>query len=216
MEKIVKGLLKFQEDVYPTYEDDFRRLGTRQNPDALLVTCADSRIDPALITQTNPGELFICRNAGNIVPSHGEVTGGVSATIEYAVAALKVKDIIVCGHSDCGAMKGVLYPDLVESMPDVKSWLRQADAVRRILQENCRHLEGPALLRAAIEENVIVQLDHLRTHPSVAARLRRGDLRLHGWVYEIETGHVTAWEEGQQRFLPLRDVVMPAAVLAHS
>jgi carbonic anhydrase len=212
MEKIVRGLIKFQDDVFPAHKADFHRLGTSQNPEALLVTCADSRIDPALITQTKPGDLFICRNAGNIVPSHGDVNGGVSATIEYAVAALKVKDIILCGHSDCGAMKGVLYPDLLETMPNVKSWLRHADAVRHMLQENYRHLEGPALLRAAIEENVIAQLENLRTHPAVAARVRKGDLKLHGWVYEIETGHVTAWDEEQQRFVPLRDVFMPAAV----
>ena len=211
MEKIVKGLLRFQEDVFPAHQDDFRRLGTGQNPDALLVTCADSRIDPALLTQTKPGELFICRNAGNIIPSHGDVNGGVSATIEYAVMALNVKDIIVCGHSDCGAMKGVLYPDLVARMPNVARWLHHAEAVRHILEENYADLDGPALLRAAIEENVVVQLENLRTHPSVAARLRKGDLRLHGWVYEIETGHVTAWDSEQRRFVALRDVVAPAA-----
>jgi carbonic anhydrase len=209
MEKIVKGLIKFQDDVFPAHEDDFRRLATKQNPDALLITCADSRIDPSLITQTKPGDLFICRNAGNIVPSHGDINGGVSATIEYAVAALKVTNIIVCGHSDCGAMKGVLYPDLLDNLPNVKSWLRYSDAVQHILRENYGHLEGPALLRAAIEENVLVQIENLQTHPSVAARLRKGDLKIHGWVYEIETGHVTAWDPEQQRFVGLRDVFMP-------
>ena len=213
MEKIVKGLFRFQEDVFPEHEDDFRRLSTSQNPDALLVTCSDSRIDPALITQTKPGDLFICRNAGNIVPSHGDVNGGVSATIEYAVAALRVKDIIICGHSDCGAMKGVLYADLLQNLPNVKAWLRHSDAVRHILRENYSELKGPALLRAAIEENVIAQIENLQTHPSVAARLRKGDLKIHGWVYEIETGHVTAWDSEQQRFVALRDVFEPAAAI---
>lgn len=204
MERIVRGLLRFQEEVFPEREDDFRRLGTSQAPEALLITCADSRIDPALLTQTRPGELFICRNAGNIVPSHGDINGGVSATIEYAVVALKVKDVIVCGHSDCGAMKGVLYPELLEEMPNVAGWLHHADAVRRILRENYAGLSGPALLRAAIAENVLAQLSNLRTHPSVAARLRRGDLRVHGWVYEIATGQVSSWDEEKQEFVGLR------------
>ena len=211
MEKIVKGLRRFQEDVFPEREDDFRRLGSGQNPDVLLVTCSDSRIDPALLMQTKPGELFICRNAGNIIPSHGDVNGGVSATIEYAVMALNVKYIIVCGHSDCGAIKGVLYPELVARMPNVARWLHHADAAAHILRENYAHLEGPALFRAAIEENVLAQLENLETHPCVASRLRKGDLQIHGWVYEIETGHVTEWDPGQKRFVALRDVPVPKA-----
>jgi carbonic anhydrase len=210
MDKIVKGLFEFQDRVFPAHQQEFRRLGIGQNPEALLITCSDSRIDPALLTQTKPGELFICRNAGNIVPGHSDVNGGVTATIEYAVMALKVKDVIVCGHSDCGAMKGVLYPDLLNDMPSVASWLRHADAVRQILKENHPDLSGPELLRAAIEENVVVQLQNLRTHPSIAARLRRGELRLHGWVYEIETGHVTAWDANENKFVPMRDVVAGA------
>lgn len=211
MEKIVKGLFRFQEDVFPEHEDDFRRLSTGQNPDVLLVTCSDSRIDPALIMQAKPGELFICRNVGNIIPSHGDINGGVSATIEYAVMALGVKNIIICGHSDCGAMKGVIYPQLVAKLPNVARWLHYADAVGNILEANYAHLDGPALLRAAIEENIVVQLDNLETHPSVAARLRKGDLRLHGWVYDIETGNVTAWDAQQKRFVALRDVFVPTA-----
>lgn len=212
MEKIVKGLFQFQNSVFPEHEEDFKRLAAKQAPEALLVTCADSRIVPTLLTQTKPGELFICRNAGNIVPSHGDVNGGVSATIEYAVMALNVKDIIVCGHSDCGAMKGVLYPELVEQMPNVKAWLRHADVVRQVMRENYSHLQGPELLRAAIEENVVAQIGNLHTHPSVAARLRRGDLRIHGWVYEIETGNVSAWDAETRSFRPLREVVPQEAL----
>ena len=206
MERIVKGLFQFQKSVFPEHEDDFKRLAAKQAPEALLVTCADSRIVPTLITQTKPGELFICRNAGNIVPSHGDVNGGVSATIEYAVMALNVKDIIVCGHSDCGAMKGVLYPELVSEMPNVKAWLRHADVVRQIMRENYPHLKGNDLLRAAIQENVVAQIGNLHTHPSVAARLRRGDLRIHGWVYDIETGDVASWDADSAEFKPLRAV----------
>jgi carbonic anhydrase len=206
MEKFVKGLKQFQKNVFPAHKESFRRLASEQNPDALLVTCADSRIDPALLMQSNPGDLFICRNVGNIIPSHGEVTGGVSATIEYAVTGLGVKDIIICGHSDCGAMKGILYPNLVAKMPSVSSWLKNADAVRSVIEHNYPHLEGKALLRAAIEENIVTQLDNLRTHPSVAARLRKGDLRIHGWIYEIETGHVSEWSPDARVFQGLREL----------
>ena len=206
MEKIVKGLFQFQDAVFPEHQDDFKRLAATQAPEVLLVTCADSRIVPTLITQTKPGELFICRNAGNIVPSHGDVNGGVSATIEYAVMALNVKDIIVCGHSDCGAMKGILYPELVEQMPNVKAWLRHGDVVRQIMRENYPHLHGEELLRAAIEENVVAQIGNLHTHPSVAARLRRGDLRIHGWVYDIASGSVRSWDPESRKFSPLREV----------
>jgi len=205
MKRIVKGLFKFQREVYPQRSDDFRRLASGQSPEVLFITCADSRIVPNLITQTEPGELFICRNAGNIVPSHGDINGGVSATIEYAVMALGVRDIVVCGHTDCGAMKGILKPELVASMPNVASWLRHADAARQVIAENYKGVSGDQLLRAAIEENVIAQLENLKTHPSVAARLRRGEIALHGWVYDIEHGAVTAYSPHENMFIPLKE-----------
>ena len=162
--------------------------------------------DPGLITQTKPGELFICRTVGNIVPAWGETTGGVSATIEYAVLVLGVKDVIVCGHSDCGAMKGVLYPQSVAKLKAVSSWLSYGDRARMIVQESYSHLEGEMLLRVLTEQNVITQLDNLRTHPSVAARLEQGLLNLHGWMYDIRSGNVSASPFNHRRFVPLRTV----------
>jgi carbonic anhydrase len=208
MKKIMKGLFQFQREVYPARTSEFKRLASGQSPEVLFITCADSRVVPALITQTNPGDLFICRNAGNIVPSYGDVNGGVSATIEYAVMALKVRDIVVCGHSDCGAMKGILHPELVASMPNVAAWLRHADSARQVIAENYSHLQGADLLKAAIEENVLAQLENLKTHPSVAARLRKGELALHGWVYDIERGEVTAYAPGANRFVPLAETAL--------
>jgi carbonic anhydrase len=206
MKKIVDGLFTFQREVFPRRMTEFQRLASGQSPEVLFITCSDSRIVPDLLTQTNPGDLFICRNAGNIVPSHGDVNGGVSATIEYAVMALGVRDIVVCGHTDCGAMKAVLDPSLVGSMPNVASWLRHADAARQVVAENYKHLTGKELLEAAIQENVLAQIDNLKTHPSVAARLRRGDLKLHGWVYDIGRGAVSAWSAEQGRFVSLEDL----------
>src|SRR3954471_16490906 len=126
MEKILEGLAHFQKTVYPEHRALFDKLALGQRPQALFITCADSRIDPCLLTQTKPGELFICRVIGNIVPPYPDAIGGVSATIEYAVGVLGVADVIVCGHTDCGVMKGVLNPQAVAALPSVSAWLKYA------------------------------------------------------------------------------------------
>jgi carbonic anhydrase len=154
-------------------------------------------------TRSQPGDLFILRNAGNIVPPHGAASGGEAATIEFAVAGLGVKDIIICGHSHCGAMKGLLQPETVASLPAVASWLSHAETTRRIVRDNYGHLENDRLVTATVEENVLVQVEHLRTLPAVASRLVRGDLHLHGWVYKIETGEVFAYDTTNGQFVPL-------------
>jgi carbonic anhydrase len=203
MQKLVRGVHTFQKHVFGTRRDLFERLAVGQRPMALFITCSDSRIDPNLITQTEPGELFILRNAGNIVPPHGSGTNGEAATIEFAVVALGIRDVIVCGHSGCGAMQALLAPGDVETMPAVRAWLGYADSTRRIIGENYASLEGPARVAAAVEENVLVQLENVRTHPSVAAALAEGRLRLHGWVYKIETGEVFAFHPESGQFRPL-------------
>ncbi|HYP05849.1 MAG TPA: carbonic anhydrase, partial [Bryobacteraceae bacterium] len=194
MQRLIQGIHQFQEDGFRPLQTLFEELAKGQNPETLFITCSDSRIDPSLLTRARPGDLFILRNAGNIIPPHGAVRGGEAATIEFAVAALNVKDIIVCGHSHCGAMKGLLEPDSLQTLPAVADWLAHAETTRRIIQENYSHLEGKALLTATIEENVLVQLENLRTLPSVAAALVKGRVRLHGWVYKIETGEVFAFD----------------------
>ncbi len=203
MQKLIQGLHHFQTSIFSSQKELFERLAHGQSPEALFITCSDSRINPNLITQTQPGDLFILRNAGNIVPPHGAANGGEGATIEYAVAALKVRDIIVCGHSHCGAMNGLLNLDSLDSLPSVRQWLSHAEATRRIVKQNYQHLCDGPLLTATIEENVLVQLENLRTHPAVAAALARGELNLHGWVYKIETGEVFAYDPEQEQFVPL-------------
>jgi carbonic anhydrase len=199
MRALIEGFKKFRSEVFEEKRDLFKRLSHGQNPEALFITCSDSRIDPNLLTQTQPGELFILRNAGNIVPSYGTL-GGSTATIEYAVSALRVKHIIVCGHTDCSVMKAILTPEQFEHLPAVKTWLLQAETTRRIVKENFSHLNGSELLITTIQENVRLQLIHLATHPGVAARLRRNDLELHGWVYSIATGEVWAYDFSKDRF----------------
>jgi carbonic anhydrase len=203
MQRLLDGVSRFQREVFPRQKDLFEGLAEHQNPEALFITCADSRVVPDLITQSNPGDLFICRNAGNMVPPYGEVQGGVSATIEYAVCVLNVRQIIVCGHTDCGAMKGILHPESLAEMPTVKSWLSHGELARRIVKENYPDLCGEEKLHALTGENVVAQLDHLRTHPSVAVRIARGELQLHAWVYHIRSGEVQAWDAEQCRYVPL-------------
>jgi len=177
------------------------------------VTCSDSRIDPNLVTQTDPGELFIARNAGNIVPPHHPAPGGEEATIEFAVTGLGIRDLIVCGHTRCGAMKGLLDPAGLADMPAVRHWLTHADATRRIIREKYGHLADLPLLTAAAQENVLVQLEHLRTHPAVATGLAKGELKLHGWMYKIETGEVFAFDPTAGQFAPVDDRA-PSAIPA--
>ena len=204
MEKLIRGVHKFQAAVFDSKRELFESLAEGQTPRALFITCSDSRIDPSLITQTEPGELFVLRNAGNIVPSHGPNPGGEVATIEYAVSVLEVRTIIVCGHSHCGAMAALMNPSTTEALPSVAGWLEHARGAREIMLQDYRHLEGSSLLTATIRENVLVQLEHLRTLPSVAARLRSEQLRLHGWVYKFETGEVLEFDPKHNAFVPLK------------
>jgi len=194
MDRIVRGLLDFQKNVYPERRDLFRFLADTQSPRILFFTCSDSRIDPNLVTGSSPGDLFICRNAGNIIPPHSNETGGMTASIEYAVAVLNVRHIIVCGHTDCGAIKGALDISALKGLPHVKEWLSHCRSAMEIIRE--RHdIPGdealkPEYLNEAIEENVLQQVQHLRTHPVVAAKLATGKIEIHGWVYDIKSGNI--------------------------
>jgi carbonic anhydrase len=202
VEKIISGIAKFQKDAFKSHETLFSELATGQSPEALFITCADSRIDPNLVTQSEPGRLFICRNAGNIVPPHTKIAGGVTASIEYAVAVLEVKNIIICGHTDCGAMKGALNLEGLKDLPHVHDWLDNCRAAVDIVKATSPEDE----LTAVTEHNVLMQLQHLRTHPAVASRLATGKITLHGWVYNIEDGGVTCYDESQKRYVPFQDL----------
>ena len=204
MDHVISGVAKFQKEVYPNKKATFQKLATGQNPEVLFITCSDSRIDPNLVTQTDPGELFICRNAGNVVPPHSNQTGGMTASIEFAVAALGVSHIVICGHTDCGAMKGAINPAGLDSLPHVKEWLGHCRAATDVVKERCGH-DALSLddLEAVTKENVVQQIQHLRTHPAVAAKIATGQVKLHGWVYNIGSGEVLCYNDDNGEFVAM-------------
>jgi carbonic anhydrase len=206
--RLLEGVKLFRRSAFPAQKQLFERLATGQSPDTLFITCADSRVSPELITQSAPGNLFVCRNIGNIVPAYGEMMGGVSAVVEYACVALGVSDVVVCGHSDCGAMKGLLHPEKhgLEKMPTVSSWLRNAEAARSVIAVTKPDLQGEPQVEALVEQNVRLQLAHLRTHPSVAAGVADGKLTLRGWVYDIKSGQVSEFDRNEQNLVPISSI----------
>ncbi len=204
MERIIDGVLKFQRDVYPSQKALFQQLSNMQRPQALFIGCADSRVVPELFMQQGPGDLFVVRNAGNIVPPFAVAPGGVSASIEYAVAVLGVPDIIVCGHSGCGAMTAILRGgEQLEALPAVAKWLHFSDAAKQIVAKRNKGDDDEVKLSALICENVLTQLDHLLTHPAVAAAVKAKEVRLHGWVFDIATGRVMTYDVKSGEFIPL-------------
>lgn len=201
MKKLIEGLHHFQQSVFGTQQELFERLSQGQSPETLFITCSDSRINPNLLTQTQPGDLFILRNAGNLIPPYSPTPGGEAATIEFAVKGLKVKDIIICGHSHCGAMDGLLHPEKTQDFPALSRWLEHAEGTRRVVTELYSPQTLDDLLNIAIQENVLAQMENLRTHPSVAVALAAGQVRIHGWVYKIETGEIFGYQPERRQFI---------------
>ena len=195
MKRLIRGLGEFKTNYFSTHLELFEQLAHGQKPRFLFITCSDSRIDPNLITQTEVGELFVIRNAGNIIPPFGAANGGEGAAVEYAVHALGIEQIVVCGHSHCGAMKGLLQLNkLQEDMPLVYDWLKHAEATRRLVKENYGNYTGEELLEITIAENVLTQIDNLKTYPVIHSKLHQGKLKIYGWIYHLETGEVLAYD----------------------
>jgi carbonic anhydrase len=201
MIKLLPGLHQFRTEIHEKQEEFFAKLAKKQSPDAIFITCSDSRVVPELLTSTQPGDLFTLRNAGNIVPMCEDHSGGEEASIEFAVSHLNVKDIIVCGHSQCGAMKGLLNPESLSEMPAVARWLRHAEKTKKILEENYASVPQDELLNIAVQENVLVQLENLRNLPCISRKLWTREVELHGWVYEIESGNVYIYDPVSEEFL---------------
>lgn len=206
MNELIGRIFSFEKQVFPNQSTLYARLARDgQSPKALMISCADSRVVPEHIMQAEPGDLFVCRNAGNIVPPFATQNGGVSSTVEYAVAALGVRDIIVCGHSDCGAMKALAVDQDLSAMPNVVAWLRHSHAAHKVVTESYPAMDGGQRIRAVSLENVVIQLAHLRTHPSVAAGIARGEIALHGWFVDLHAGSILGLDGETGRFVPLRE-----------
>lgn len=183
------------------YRAQFEELAAHQQPRVLFIACSDSRVTPELFFQAGPGDLFVCRNIGNIVPRYGPAHDGISPVIEYAVAALNVESIVVCGHSDCGAMKALLHPEKAAQLHAVTPWLEHAHALLQALERESPSLDGAEKLKRLVERNVAAQIEHLETHPCVATRLRRGDINIHGMVFDIGPCELHALDPAENRFV---------------
>lgn len=205
LDHIIAGIKKFKREIYPRMKPLYDKLiETGQKPRALIIGCSDSRVAFETLTGCGPGELFIVRNAGNIVPQYGSFVGGVTASIEFAVTQLPIEHVIVCGHTHCGAITGLVRQDEFKNMPAVRDWVNFSSQARdRVRKSETRNLSR--YVRAAIAENVKLQLENLRTFPCIAEKLESGTLSLHGWVYVLENGDVLEYAEQRQDWRSLTD-----------
>jgi carbonic anhydrase len=203
MERLIEGHKRFLAEVFPARRSHFHLLSEMQAPECLFITCADSRVVPDLILGTEPGDLFISRSIGNVVPITSQDVDGVTATIEYAVEVLKVKHVILCGHSDCGAMKAALDHKSLKGLPKAKRWLDHVEAAFQYRQP-LNPVDGEsAELASLIRGNVVAQLKNLQAQPTVVREIGLGKLMVHGWYYDILTGRIEEYDEGLGKFLPL-------------
>ena len=203
MEELVHGYRRFHSEVLPQKRRLYQSLADGQSPKYLFITCCDSRVDPVEFTGSEPGDMFVERSVGNIIPLPHTSETESSASIEYAVGVLKVKHIIVCGHSDCGAMKALLNPESLAGLPNVAAWISNAGLTRASVLKKYPNLAGDELLDATVHENVITQLEHLMQQPRVAKALEEGAVDIHGWVFELERGRVVEYDPSSGGFLPL-------------
>lgn len=205
MQRLVAGHKHFLGDIFPDRRSQFHLLAESQAPRWLFITCSDSRVVPDLILGTGPGDLFITRNAGNVVPITSNDVDGVTATIEYAVEIIRVKHVILCGHSDCGAMKAALDRKVLENLPKARRWLEHVEAAFSYRQPLNPADGDSAELASLIRGNVVAQLMNLHAQPSVVRAVAEGRLSVHGWYYDILSGSIERYEESEHRFLPLSD-----------
>jgi len=202
MKKIVTGYVHFLSNFFNSKKVLFSKLSSGQSPEVLFITCSDSRIDPNLLTNSEPGELFVIRNAGNIVPPHTNTTCGFAASIEFAINAIGIKHIIVCGHSDCGAMKGALDESKTKNLPDVQKWLNYSKPALELLKEKSNVI-CPDDIVEFTQHNVIVQINNLMTHPCVKEKLETSSIDIQGWVYDIGHGHIKVFDKTTNNFVSI-------------
>lgn len=207
MKKLIRGLHKFQTEVFPSKKEFFEGLTKGQKPEVLFISCSDSRVNPNLVTSSKPGDLFILRNAGNIIPPYKKRGGNGSeaATIEFALYGLDLEHIIVCGHSHCGLLDAAMHQRNILKMPNLLAWIKKnIDPTLKLVKKNYKGVEDASLLQILIQENILHQIENLKAHPSVAQRLAQGKLTLHAWMYEFETGTIFSYDIETEQFKVLK------------
>jgi carbonic anhydrase len=203
VDRLIEGHKRFLDEVFPGRRAHYHLLSEMQAPECLFITCSDSRVVPDLILGTEPGDLFITRNAGNVVPLSGDGLDGVTGTIEYAVEVLGVKHAILCGHSDCGALKADLEHTSLERLPRARRWLSHVEEAYNYRQPLNPADGGSAELASLIRGNVVAQMKNLYAQPSVEQAVAQGRLTVHGWYYDILTGRIERYDEQSERFVAL-------------
>lgn len=207
----MKGIRHFKNNLFLQQKSLFQALKEGQSPEFLLITCSDSRIVPSDMTHSQAGDLFVIRNAGNIIPPY-PIPSGEAATIEFALKKLKVKEIIICGHSHCGAMKGLLNPDIINDLQAVTAWLTHSKQVLERVASKYPELvdDSPQKLMCCIKENILVQVENLKTHPFVQEMLERHEINIHSWLYEFESGEIIVYSASHHDFIAFETAVTEA------
>lgn len=210
MKKLINGITDFRKNVLPGYRETFAHLALGQSPDALFIACSDSRVVPNLFASTNPGDLFVVRNVGNMIPPcsrNGFSVGDESeaAAIEFAVLSLKVTSIIICGHSECGAMQNLVNDRHKIKFPNLRSWLQYGEDALQKLHNGYVVNSGLLPHNRLSQINVLEQIRHLMTYPIVQERVKDNKLHVYGWWFDIATADVYSYNEEKQQFVILDD-----------
>jgi carbonic anhydrase len=208
MEKLVKGILEFRQKLLPTYREKFAHLALGQFPDTLFIACSDSRVVPNLFASTDPGDLFVLRNMGNLIPPFATAVNEATAeaaVIEFSLTTLPIANIIVCGHSECGAMQAVMSGIETLESPSLKNWLQHCccKSLVKTDESHCGHLPPHNQLS---QMNVLQQMENLKTYPIIQKKLLNKDIIIHGWYFDIATGDVYAYEEALKRFIIIDEI----------
>jgi carbonic anhydrase len=222
MRKLLEGILDFQANRKTEYGQQDNQLANSQNPDALFITCSDSRVVPNVFASTNPGDLFVMRNVGNIVPNCCEHSGlsksddSEIAALEYAILFLSVKDIIVCGHSNCGAIQSICDGLKTDAAPHLQSWLNHAKESLDQSQHTIQFDEPWSLHDQVSQKNALLQVEHLKTYSFVQKALEAKTLSLHAWWFDLEHRNVYVFNPEENKFKVIDQQEKDRILAAHS
>lgn len=203
MKKLIHGIVDFRKNLTPEYRALFASLALGQKPDALFIACSDSRVVPNLFASTNPGDVFVLRNIGNLIPPSPsqEQDGSAQAAVEFSVFALNISHIVICGHSECGAIEAMVNGVDEKCCPHLASWLKYG-------KESVKRVDEGAVLDSRLSRfnqisqmNVLQQIEHIKSYPFVRERIEQKKLHMHGWWFDIAHADVYCYEEDVNQFV---------------